>query len=330
MPFVKGENSQHNSGSKLDAWRHLMNDAFGPLEIHPSPEGAFSGSVRAVKRADLQFNELSYSGQILERTSRNADKLGEEYYTFGRPTSGPLYIKKKNIEYVLEPGCIYLTDQSVPYMAQAKDIPYQSISISIPRSALALREPNLSPFYTLQLGDENPRAQLLSGYMDQLMAGLFHWSDVEISGLANKLLDMIVVLMVHEEKSLTSATERSVRQAQHECAMTYIKSHCHNPALNAAEVAASCGLSVSYVDSLFKGNQLSIEESIHNERLIKGHALLSSAAHRGKSVSQLAYQAGFSHAGHFSRLFKERFGISPADFRKQVAGTWNLRAVAKS
>jgi AraC-like DNA-binding protein len=215
-------------------------------------------------------------------------------------------------------------------MAQAKDIPYQSISISIPRSALASREPNLSPFYTLRLGDENPRAQLLSGYMDQLMAGLFHWSDLEIEGLADKLLDMIVVLMVHEERSLTSATEKNVRQAQHECAMAYIRSHCHNPALNVAQVAASCGLSVSYIESLFKSKQLSIEESIHNERLIKGHELLSSAAHRGKSVSQLAYQAGFSHAGHFSRLFKERFGMSPIDFRKQAATEWKLRALAKN
>ncbi|MGZ3159510.1 MAG: helix-turn-helix domain-containing protein [Burkholderiaceae bacterium] len=330
MPFVKSQDSQQGIGSKLDTWRHLMNDAFGPIEVHPSPEGKFSGSVRTAKRADLQFNELSYSGQILERTSRNADKLGQEYYTFGRPTSGPLYIKKKNIEYVLEPGCIYLTDQSVPYMAQAKDIPYQSISISIPRSALALREPRLSPFYTLQLGDENPRAQLLSGYMDQLMAGLFHWSDVEVSGLANKLLDMIVVLMVHEERSLTSGTEQNVRQAQHECAMTYIRSHCHNPALSAAQVAASCGLSVNYIEALFRSTQLSIEESIYNERLTKGHELLSSAMHRGKSVSQLAYQAGFNHAGHFSRLFKDRFGISPNDFRKQAASTWNLRASTKN
>lgn len=329
MPFVKSDHSQ-TAGSKLDTWRHLMTDAFGPIEIHAGPEGKFSGSVRTVKRGELQFNELSYSGQILERTSRNADKLGQEYYTFGRPTSGPLFIKKKNIEYVLEPGCIYLTDQSVPYMAQAKDIPYQSISISIPRSALALREPNLSPFYTLQLSDENPRAQLLSGYMNQLMAGLFHWSDIEVSGLANKLLDMIIVLMVHEEKSLTSGTEKNVRLAQHECAMTYIRSHCHNPALSAAQVAASCGLSVNYIESLFKSTQLSIEESIHQARLMKGHALLSSAAHRGKSVSQLAYQAGFNHAGHFSRLFKERFGVSPIDFRKQAATTWNLRASPKN
>jgi AraC-like DNA-binding protein len=99
--------------------------------------------------------------------------------------------------------------------------------------------------------------------------------------------------------------------------------------LTAQEVAASCGLSISYIESLFKSRQATIEESIHNERLTKGHELLSSAAHRGKSVSQVAYQAGFSHAGHFSRLFKERFGMSPIDCRKQAASTWNLHAAIK-
>lgn len=329
MPFIKGGDSRQSLDNKVETWRQLMTDAFGPMEVRPSDEGNFSGTVRTVKRAELQFNELSYSGQFLERTSRNIGKLDQEFYTFGRPTCGPLYIKKKNIEYVLEPGCIYLTDQSVPYSAHAKDVAYQSISISIPRIALELREPNLTPFYTLKLSDGNPRAQLLSGYMDQLMSGLYHWSDVEAAGLANKLLDMIVVLMVHEGKNFSSGLESTVRMAQRDAAMAQIKSNFENPALNLASVAASCGLSAGYLEWLFKDANLSVEECIHAERLAKGHQLLGSADYRGKSVSQLAYQAGFNHAGHFSRLFKERFGMSPRDFRVQASDSWNLRNKVK-
>jgi AraC-like DNA-binding protein len=330
MPFVKSDGVQPSLGKQLDAWRHLMVDAFGPLEITVGPVGKFSGTLRTVKRAELQFNELSYSGMILERTPSNVRKLDRHYYTFGRPTSGPIYIKKKNIEYVLEPGCIYLTDQCVPYLAQAKEIPYQSLSISIPREILEEREPNLAPFYVLPLNQENPRAQLLSSYMDQLMAGLFQWSDVEASGLSNKLLDLISVLMIHEEKCFVSGLESTVRQAQRECALTYIKSHYQNPNLNATHVAASCGLSTGYVEWIFKHTNMSIEDCIHNERLIKGQELLSSAEYRGKSVSQLAYLSGFNHAGHFSRLFKERYGISPMDFRMQASSSWNLPSRARN
>lgn len=330
MPFVKAEDSRPSLETRVDAWRQLMSEAFGPMEVHPNSDGKFSGSARTVKRAGLQFNEISYSGQVLERTARNAGKLEQEFYTFGRPTSGPLYIKKKNIEFVLEPGCIYLTDQSVPYLAHAKEVPYQSVSISIPRKLLEQREPNLASFYTLKLGDNNPRAQLLAGYMDQLMAGLFSWSEVEAAGLANKLLDMIIVLMVNEEKTCSSGMDGAVRLAQLENAMAYIKAHFEDPGLNLPKVAESCGLSVNYLAWLFKDADRSVDETIHAERLTKGHELLSLYDQRGKSISQLAYQAGFNHAGHFSRLFKERFGVSPRDFRIQASDCWNLRGKVKT
>lgn len=35
----------------------------------------------------------------------------------------------------------------------------------------------------------------------------------------------------------------------------------------------------------------------------------------GKSVSQVAYELGFNYPQHFSRLFKQRIGHAPNDYR---------------
>lgn len=36
---------------------------------------------------------------------------------------------------------------------------------------------------------------------------------------------------------------------------------------------------------------------------------------RSKSVSQVAYELGFKYPAHFSRLFKQKVGISPNEFK---------------
>jgi AraC-like DNA-binding protein len=41
----------------------------------------------------------------------------------------------------------------------------------------------------------------------------------------------------------------------------------------------------------------------------------------GLNVSQIAYDCGFEDLSHFSKAFKDKFGLAPANFRKMAAGT---------
>jgi len=36
-----------------------------------------------------------------------------------------------------------------------------------------------------------------------------------------------------------------------------------------------------------------------------------------KSVSEIAYELGFEHPSHFTKIFKTKAGVSPLHFRKQ-------------
>jgi transcriptional regulator GlxA family with amidase domain len=35
-----------------------------------------------------------------------------------------------------------------------------------------------------------------------------------------------------------------------------------------------------------------------------------------QSISEIAFNSGFENISHFSRIFKENFGLSPLQFRK--------------
>ena len=50
------------------------------------------------------------------------------------------------------------------------------------------------------------------------------------------------------------------------------------------------------------------------KRLHYAHLLLRTSK---KHVNEIAYESGFENSTHFSRLFKEKFGAAPLQFRKE-------------
>ncbi len=58
-------------------------------------------------------------------------------------------------------------------------------------------------------------------------------------------------------------------------------------------------------------------EFIRERRMTRAAELLSTT---DLSISEVAYSVGFAYASHFSKVFKERFGLAPKDYRSANAG----------
>jgi AraC-like DNA-binding protein len=316
MPDTEFAISAGAGADRRDAWRAALSDAFGPFEVHHGRPGNFSGHVRYARRASLQFNDLHYQGQKLERTAGNVSRLDQEFYTFGLPLAGPLAVQQQGREFQVEPGCVYLMNQSLPYQATAQGASgYRSLSVSFPRSALSQRDSRIGAFYKLRVDDGSPRGALLAGYMDHLFKGMHAWSDGEVAELGERLIDLIVLFLVQPGQGHASESDSSVTVAHRQRVLAYIRQHLADPALSPQHVAQGCGLSVAYLHRILRAGGLSAESFIFEQRLDKCRELLLSPRHRHRSIAELAYQVGFSHPSHFSRLFKRRFGMTPRDLR---------------
>jgi AraC-like DNA-binding protein len=49
-----------------------------------------------------------------------------------------------------------------------------------------------------------------------------------------------------------------------------------------------------------------------------------------KPVSDVCFESGFESSTHFSRVFKEHFGVSPLQFRKQAINIEQAQKVVKN
>lgn len=76
----------------------------------------------------------------------------------------------------------------------------------------------------------------------------------------------------------------------------------------------SLNMSGHYLSDLLKKETgMGVQEHVNNYVIQKAKNLLLSS---NFSVSEIAYQLGFTYPQHFSKSFKKKTGVSPAEFRK--------------
>lgn len=96
--------------------------------------------------------------------------------------------------------------------------------------------------------------------------------------------------------------------------LQYIELHLRDK-LNLTILAKEVGFSTSYYSRIFKEDQnRTLTDYIQMRRIFYSEILLK---HTELTVNEIAEDCGFNEANYFSRVFKERRGISPTDFREE-------------
>ena len=97
-------------------------------------------------------------------------------------------------------------------------------------------------------------------------------------------------------------------------ALSYIEQNFQNDT-SVEDIAAVCGLNRSYFGKIFKDSVgKSPQDFLLNYRMIKAAELLKLTA---LSVSDIGNAVGYPNALHFSRAFKNIYGVSPRNWRNQ-------------
>lgn len=79
-------------------------------------------------------------------------------------------------------------------------------------------------------------------------------------------------------------------------------------------LAESLNISPSYLSDMLRSlTGQNAQQHIHNKLVEKAKEILSTT---NLSISETAYQLGFEHPQSFSRLFKNKSGLSPVEFRQ--------------
>jgi YesN/AraC family two-component response regulator len=98
--------------------------------------------------------------------------------------------------------------------------------------------------------------------------------------------------------------------------LNLIKTHFSEPEFNVNDIVEKMSMSRSIFYKKYKAlSDQSINDLIRNFRLKKAAELLNSGQY---TISQIAYDSGFSDPAYFSKVFKEHYKISPKDYTSNI------------
>lgn len=98
----------------------------------------------------------------------------------------------------------------------------------------------------------------------------------------------------------------------------FIETHLEQPDLTVERIAARMGCTPRYIFRAFETEGVTPSQFIWDTRLSRAKADLGSAGCAARSICDIAFSLGFSSSAHFSRAFRQRFEVSPRDYRRSA------------
>jgi AraC-like DNA-binding protein len=101
---------------------------------------------------------------------------------------------------------------------------------------------------------------------------------------------------------------------------SYVSQHLADPDLGAERIARAMFISVRQVYKLWEAEPRSLGQWILERRLDAARHELASRRGRNRTIAAIARRWGFADSTHFSRRFRQAYGMSPREWRHSCSG----------
>jgi AraC-like DNA-binding protein len=158
---------------------------------------------------------------------------------------------------------------------------------------------------------------LLTGYLRSALSG----SVLSAAPIAERVVSHVTELISLSLNPTSCppgpAAAASVRAARLAAVKVDIARNLTDGALSAPTLAARHGISTRYLHKLFDDEEVTFGHFILDQRLSLACTLLRSPQFAARTISSIAYGAGFGDLSYFNRTFRSRYGTTPSDLRRR-------------
>lgn len=299
--------------SKVTRWNDIVAEVFTPLETRPYCPDEFEGAVDSVELGDIYLANVKASPAIVSRTASHAASSRERHYFFHLQLEGDMRVAQDGREAFLKCGDMVLCDSALPYTLEYETNASTLVMIATPND-IKRRLPAPEIALGQRLSGSEGLSATLSGMLSSVWHHVKNGMDVEIGErVGNNMLDMFATSCMEAFGSrIADSAVASARRSHIRC---YIESNLKDPELTVASIAAAFRISPRYLHMLFAEEDETISGFIRRRRLEECKKRLADPMWRHRSITELAYAWGFNNTTHFARVFRERYGVSPREYR---------------
>lgn len=203
-----------------------------------------------------------------------------------------------------------------PHEAYAIDLAaHELLVVEFPRAPLAERFPGIDDALRQRVSGATPGARVFHDFLlslwRQSQQGFADpdWQD----GVSQVFYDLAALAMrgATRPAAAAPATDSALRSR----VLGLIEAQLADPALRTLSLAGACNTSVRTIQNLFAGMGTTPSAYILERRLVRAAERLAAAPEA--SITEIAFELGFNDSAYFARAFRQRFGVSPREWRRK-------------
>jgi len=297
-----------------DAWQEALQGNYGCWQLTQSVGDGFSASIRNREFDGVRVVECvcdPCTGRLLPRfIDREPEpyigvqitKAGRERFHFGG----------ENISLGAGDLVIWTSTQPAEFTVMER---LHKVSLVLPWADVQERLPRHAAFTGTVIDSRVGIGAVLFSHVDSLARQLEVFTENDHAAVRRATLELLTAAMSHRvETPQRGLALRYLKQLQ-----DYILANLQDETLSPTTIATANNMSPRYVHMLFAQIGVSTSAWIRTQRLERCKDDLRSRAFRDSSVAEIAYAWGFTDPSHFTRVFKQQYGVGPREYREAAA-----------
>ncbi|MEU2094853.1 helix-turn-helix domain-containing protein [Streptomyces globisporus] len=244
-----------------------------------------------------------------------AGPAAETYLRVLRPLVGEVHVEQDGRRAVACSSQLVCYDSSRPHRISVPE-DLRMVTLALPHRSIGLT-PKESDLLTARVWHGS---QGLGALMSELLAGLERYGeevDTAIDLLGGSVAGLAGALFAERIRSAAAASGVG-RQTLMVHVQAFIRDNIAVPELSPVTVAQQHNVSLRYLQKIFNEHNTSPARWIRDERLARCRCELADPGLAHLSIAAIGERSGFYGASHFSRLFRDRYGVTPREYRKTM------------
>jgi AraC family transcriptional activator of tynA and feaB len=296
-------------------WTEVYTSHFAHVRLDLVSRADFQAELRTSAMGPLSLARVTHTAADLEQTRTHMGKGCQRLFSFVLYLQGRGVFTHYGHETPLADGDLTLSDSAEPHHLKLQG-PADVIILRCPADVLKPYLPAPEGLCGLRLpareGLTSTAAVMMRSLVEQLDRGLSPRFEQVV---ARTVLEVVATsYAIVFDEGVPDGSIVGTRRVQ---ARRFIESHLDDPDLTVAAVARALDVSPRYLRMVFADESETVPAYILRRRLEECARRLASSLWRWQTITDIAFASGFNSAPHFTRAFRERYGLTPREYRNK-------------
>ena len=303
------------SRAHIAYWNSVLKSLLIPLRVTALNSETFEAELKIGRFGATMLADVYSSAAIVDHDIRHVEQTGSRFFSLIMAVDGGIEFTTGGMTELLAERDLVLYDSHAPSRVRF-DRPTRVLSIHIQPKSLGAYLPSPELFFGIPIRHEH----MLGGLVGEMLERI--WGQVRL-GLPGEYAvplgqGLVQVLgsyfgLAHGAR-VTGSSSAEIRRT---AIKRHIEANLTDPTLSATSIAKAFGVSKRYIFRAFAGDSEPLAGYILRRRLEQVEYYLRSQLWSHWSITEIALHWGFRSVPHFSRVFRDRVGKTPGEYRRQ-------------